>query len=198
MSAAGDIVTVTIERPAVGGAMIARLDGRILLVTGAIPGERVRARIDRFARQIAFATTVAVEDASPDRRVPFDDPLCGGSIYSHIAYARQLEIKRDVIADAIRRLGKVELPGPIAVAPSPEQGYRMRARLHLRGRRIGFFREGTHQVCDAQATRQLLPQSIAALERVAASAASLGDAVREVELSENVDASERTVHLVTA
>jgi 23S rRNA (uracil1939-C5)-methyltransferase len=198
MSAAGDIVSVAVERPAVGGAMIARLGGRILLVTGAIPGERVRVRIDRVARQVAFATTVAVEDASPDRRAPFDDPLCGGCVYSHIAYARQLEIKRDVIADAIRRLGKVELPSPVRVAPSPEYGYRMRARLHLRGRRIGFFREGTHQVCDAQRTRQLLPESIAALERVAASAASLGDAVREVELSENVDASERTVHLVTA
>jgi predicted RNA-binding protein with TRAM domain len=58
MSAAGDIVTVVIERPAVGGAMIARVDGRILLVTGAIPGERVRVRIDRVARQVAFATTV--------------------------------------------------------------------------------------------------------------------------------------------
>jgi 23S rRNA (uracil1939-C5)-methyltransferase len=198
MPPAGDIVQVEIERPAVGGAMIARLDGRILLVTGAIPGERVRVRIDRVARQVAFATTVAVEEPSPDRRAAFDDPLCGGCIYSHIAYSRQLEIKRDVIADAIRRLGKVELSAPVAVAPSPEYGYRMRARLHLRGRRIGFFREGTHQVCDAHPTHQLLPESIAALERVAASAASLGDAVREVDLSENVDASERTVHLVTS
>jgi 23S rRNA (uracil1939-C5)-methyltransferase len=198
MSGAGDIVTVVIERPAVGGAMIARLDGRILLVTGAIPGERVRVRIDRVARQVAFGTTVAVEDASPDRRAPFDDPSCGGCIYSHIAYARQLEIKGEVIADAIRRLGKVDLQRPVAVAPSPEYGYRMRARLHLRGRRIGFFREGTHQICDAQGTRQLLAESITALERVAASAASLGDQVREVELSENIDASHRTVHLVSA
>ena len=47
----------------------------------------------------------------------------------------------------------------------------MRARLHVRGGRIGFFREGTHELCDARATRQLLPATCDALERLAAACA---------------------------
>ena len=43
----GDVIPLAIEKPAVGGAMIARHDGRVVLVSGAIPGEHVRARVDR-------------------------------------------------------------------------------------------------------------------------------------------------------
>ena len=176
--------------------MIARLDGQVVLVADAIPGERVQARIERLGKGVAYAQTVSVEERSPDRRDPFADPLCGGCLYSHIAYPRQLEIKGEVVADAFRRIGRVTLPGPVAVAASPEEGYRMRARLHLRGHRLGFFRENSHDVCDARATRQLLPATADALERLMAAMRSLGLAdVREVELSENIDASERVVFL---
>lgn len=58
MPAQGDVLSLVVERPAVGGPMIARADGQIVLVTGAIPGERVQARIDRVARSVAFATTI--------------------------------------------------------------------------------------------------------------------------------------------
>ena len=65
-----------------------------------------------------------------------------------------------MIADAFKRIGRLELPAPVVVAGSPEDGYRMRARLHVRGSRFGFFREGTHDLCDARATRQLLPATL--------------------------------------
>jgi 23S rRNA (uracil1939-C5)-methyltransferase len=72
----------------------------------------------------------------------------------------------------------------------------MRARLHVRGHRLGFFRENSHDVCDARATRQLLPATVDALERLMAAMRSLGlDAVREIELSENIDATSRVVFL---
>src|SRR5262249_18083492 len=107
--------------------------------------------------------------------------------------------KSEVIADAFRRIGRLELPGPVPVAASPEAGYRMRARLHVRAHRLGFFREGTHEICDARTTRQLLPASCDVLDGLAAAMRSVGDeAVREVELSENVDASQRVVHIDTA
>src|SRR5262249_26133073 len=64
--------------------------------------------------------------------------------------------------------------------------------------RLGFFREGTHDVCDPRQSRQLLSETCDALDRLMAAARSLGaDAVREVELAENVDATERVVHLET-
>src|SRR3954469_5573381 len=84
----GTAVELTIEKAAAGGRMIARHEGQVVLVGGAIPGERVNARVDRVEKRLAFASAQEIVEASPDRRqVPFD-PSCGGSLYAHIAYAR--------------------------------------------------------------------------------------------------------------
>ena len=191
-------LSLTIEKPAVGGRMIARVGGQIVLVRGAIPGERVTARIERVGKGVAYAETLSADEPSPDRRPPFTDLLCGGCLYAHIAYPRQLEIKALVIADAFARIGRLELPAPVQVAASPEEGYRMRARLHMRGWRLGFFREGTHEVCEARSTRQLLPETCDVLDRLTAALRSLRLDVREIEVSENLNASERVLHLEAA
>ncbi len=191
-------VSLTIDKPAAGGRMIARLDGQVVLVSGAIPGERVTARIERAGKGVLYAATVSVDEASPDRRPVSGDPECGGCLFAHVAYERQRMLKSDVIADAFARIAKLPLPARVAVAPSPESGYRMRARLHMRGRRLGFFREGTHEICDARPTGQLLAATCDTLDRLAAAIASLGLEVRELDLSENVDASDRAVSLDVA
>lgn len=196
MVAPGDVLPLTIEKPAAGGRMIARVDGQVVLVAGAIPGERVTAVIERVASGVAYAAAVSIDERSPDRREVAADPLCGGCLYAPISYPRQLEIKALVVADAFARIGRLALPSPVRVAPSPEEGYRMRARLHVRGHRIGFFREGTHEVCDPRQTRQLLPAACDALDRLSAGLRSLRlDAVREIELAENIEASERVAEL---
>ena len=195
----GDIVTVPVEKPAAGGWMIARIDGQVLLVSGAIPGERVRAAVRRVGRGVAYAETLEVEEASGDRRPPFTDAACGGCAYAHIAYPRQLSIKSTVILDAFARIGRIDLPAPPAVRASPEEGYRMRARLHVRGARIGFFREGTHELCDVGSTKQLLPETVELLTRLSAALRSVRlESVREIDLSENLDATERAIALTTA
>jgi 23S rRNA (uracil1939-C5)-methyltransferase len=199
MISAGDILPLTIDKPAAGGRMIARADRLVVLVSGAIPGERVRAKIERVGKGVAYAAAVDIEEPSADRRVATGDPLCGGCLYAHIAYPRQLELKALVIADAFARIGRLGLPAGIRVAPSPEEGYRMRARLHMRGRLAGFFREGTHEVCDVRQTRQLLPATSDALDRLIAAAHSLAfDGIREIEVAENVGASQRVVYLDVA
>ena len=199
MISAGDILTLKIDKPVAGGRMIARVDGLVVLVSGAIPGERVRAKVERVGRGVAYAAAVDIEEPSADRRTAGGDPLCGGCLYAHIAYPRQLELKALVIADAFARIGRLEPPAAVRVAPSPEEGYRLRARLHVRGNLIGLFREGTHDVCDARQTRQLLPATSDALDRLVAAAHSLAlDGIREVELAENLDASQRVVYLDVA
>ena len=101
--------------------MIARHDGQVVLVLGGIPGERVRARVERVEKRLAFAAAVDVLDARrPIAREPVGDPLCGGCVYAHIAYARQLALKSEVIADAFVRIGRIPLGSPVAVAASPE------------------------------------------------------------------------------
>ena len=113
------LVDLTIERPVAGGRMLARHDGQVVFVAGTLPGERVRARIERTQRQVAWATTVEVLEASADRREPDSDPACGGRSYAHIAYARQRQLKGEIVADAFRRLGRLPLETTPAIEPSP-------------------------------------------------------------------------------
>jgi 23S rRNA (uracil1939-C5)-methyltransferase len=195
----GDHLRLRIDKPAAGGRMIARDNGQVVLVSGAIPGETVVARVERSGKGVVFATVVTVADPSADRRDPVADPLCGGCLYAHVAYPRQLEIKGQVIADALSRIGRVPMAAPVTVAASPPEGYRMRARLHVRGSRIGFFREGTHELCDARATRQLLPETCDVVDRVSAAVRpASGARIREIEVSENIAADQRVLHLIAA
>jgi 23S rRNA (uracil1939-C5)-methyltransferase len=189
---------LSIEKPAAGGRMIARHDRQVVLVQGAIPGERVVARIERVDRQLAFADTVQVIDASPDRTATAIDALCGGCLYAHIAYPRQLALKGEIIQDAFARLGRIPLGSPVSVAASPDRAYRMRARLHAREGRIGFYREGTHELCDAVATGQLSDAAVSSAQRAVESLLGAGCSVSSVELTENIAADERVMHVTVA
>lgn len=197
MLTVGTTLELMLEKPVAGGRMLARHEGQVVLVAGAIPGERVRARIDRVTKGLAFATTTDVVQASSARRVVEGDPLCGGNVYAHVAYAEQAAIKREVLRDALRHGGRIEWPGELPVTTSPEQGYRMRARLHVRRGRIGFFREGTHDLCDCAGTGQLLPAAIDAARAFAdATPRAVLDTMDAIELTESIAGDQRVLHIV--
>jgi len=192
---AGDVITLDVERPVAGGRMLARHDGRIVLVAGTIPGERVTARVARVAKSVAHADTVEVLTPSPDRREAADW-RCGGRDYAHVAYERQRALKAEIIADAFRRLARLPLGTLPPVMASPEHGYRLRARLHASGGHLGFFREGSHVLCDPESTGQLSSETVAWIRRVEqALPSAVSASITGVELAENVPASERTAHV---
>lgn len=194
----GSEIVVDVEKPVAGGRMLARHDGRVVLVGGAIPGERVRVRVERISKQVLFARVVTVLDRSPDRRGDDIDWACGGSMLAHVNYPRQLSLKSELVSDAFTRIAKMTLDRTVSVTPSPEQGYRMRARLHVSGGRFGFFREGTHQVCDAASTGQLLPATVEAIRSLDHVLARLKVAsATSYEIAENSDASERAILIET-
>ncbi len=192
-----DAVELTIERPAVGGRMIARREGRVVLVAGAIPGEQVRAAVEGTRGGAMLARTLDVMRPSPDRR-PVDVPAsCGGRTLAHVAYPRQLALKSEILQDAFRRIGRIDLPEPPAVAASPETGYRMRARLHAGDGGVGFLDEGSHRICGAAGTGVLS----AGAERVVAvlnerAAELLAGGVRTVELAEDLAGERCVLHLL--
>jgi 23S rRNA (uracil1939-C5)-methyltransferase len=189
----GSEVSIDVEKPAAGGRMIARHEGQILLVAGAIPGERVTARIERVEKRLAFASTTRVVEPSPDRR-DAQDPLCGGCVYAHITYPRQVRLKADIIADAFIRIGHIPLSQSVTVRPSPETAYRLRARLHVHEHAAGFYREGTHTLCDARLTNQLSPAAIDAVDAALAALGEARSAVTSLELTENISSDERALH----
>lgn len=195
-SESGGILTLDVEKAAAGGRMLARHDGRVVLVAGAIPGERVAARVERDARGVRYAEVVEVLAPSPDRRSVTVEARCGGNTYAHIGYPRQLALKADIICDAFTRLAKLPLPQRPVVTASPEAGYRMRARLHVDGYRIGFFREGSHELCDAASSGQLSPGAaawISEAERTLHAQRLVG--LEAIDLSENIGGDQRVCHL---
>ena len=192
----GSEITIEIEKPVAGGRMLARHEGQVVLVWGAIPGERVRARIERVGRGVLYAETSEVLAPSVDRRDAGADWRCGGNMFAHIAYERQTRVKAEIIQETLGRIGRVLMPALPDVVASPDRGYRMRARLHARGGRLGFLLEGTHRLCGAETTGQLLPETVdwvAAVERVIAQERLSG--LVGVEIAENVRADERACHL---
>jgi 23S rRNA (uracil1939-C5)-methyltransferase len=152
----------------------------------------VRARVERVGSGVAFADTAEVVTSSPDRRAGTADWRCGGHALAHINYPRQLALKGEIIRDALARIGRLTLPSVPDVAGSPERGYRMRARLHVRGDRIGYYREGTHDLCSASSTGQLSQETAGWLD-------TLHETLRRdrlsgltgLELAENVAGDQR-------
>jgi tRNA/tmRNA/rRNA uracil-C5-methylase (TrmA/RlmC/RlmD family) len=191
------LLVLTIDKAAAGGRMLARHDGQVVLVSAAIPGERVEARVERARKGVVYAETQRVLQPSPDRRAAgAGDWRCGGNVFAHIAYDRQLQLKAEIVQDAFRRLARVPLASAPDVIGSPERGYRMRARLHARGARLGFYREGTHELCDVETTGQLLPATVAWIRDAEARIRGGGvHGLAAVELAENIAGDERACHL---
>jgi 23S rRNA (uracil1939-C5)-methyltransferase len=190
------MVTVDIEKPAAGGRMLARHEGRVIFVSAAIPGERVDVRIERIVKGVVYADTVDVVTPSPDRRELAEDWRCGGNVFAHIAYPRQLQLKTEIVHDAFARIGRLPLPAKPEIVGSPEQAYRMRARLHARDGKLGFFREGSHELCDARTTGQLLPAThewIAEAEEALRRERLTG--LAGIEIAENIPGDQRACHL---
>jgi tRNA/tmRNA/rRNA uracil-C5-methylase (TrmA/RlmC/RlmD family) len=133
------------------GAGVARVEGWVVFVPFALPGELVRCRVFRNHKNYSEADLVAVLEASPDR-VPAPCPLfgeCGGCQYQHLDYAKQLEWKQRQVEELLRHMAQIEHP-VLPVVPSPQQyGYRSKITPHFHKPKggeigaIGFLRAGT-------------------------------------------------------
>jgi 23S rRNA (uracil1939-C5)-methyltransferase len=115
----GDELELTIDDLAFGGAGVARSDGYVVFVTGALPGDRVRAVVTKRKRAYGEARTVEVLRPGPGRIAPVADHP--GAPWQVLAYDRQLEVKQSQVEDALRRIGKLDgfALEPIVPAVSP-------------------------------------------------------------------------------
>ncbi len=142
-----------------GGYGVARLDGRVVFVADAIPGERVRARIsdDRKPR-FWWADTVEVLEPSPHRRPHLwpeadvsRDPAHrpGGADFGHIAPGHQRELKARVLGEALQRMAGIERDVEVEAVAGPADGggWRTRERLHVAADgTVGPYAARSHRV----------------------------------------------------
>jgi 23S rRNA (uracil1939-C5)-methyltransferase len=102
----GDVLELTIDTLAYGGNGVARRDGYVVFVAGAMPGDRVRAEVGKAKRAYAEARAIEVLEPGPDRIEPVADHP--GAPWQILPYERQLEVKQEQVADALQRIGHLE------------------------------------------------------------------------------------------
>ncbi len=124
--ARGDHLELRIDSLAFGGAGVARLDGYVVFVSGAVPGDRVRAVVGKSKRAYAEARAVEILQEGEDRIEPVADHP--GAPWQVLRYERQLEIKQSQVDDALRRLGRLEDFTLEAIVPAA-QTWRYRNKL---------------------------------------------------------------------
>lgn len=136
-----------------GGHWVARHEGRVVFVRHALADELVTIEITGLAKRHAFADAVAVEEPSPHRVEP-PCPIaavCGGCDLQHVEVAHQRELKRQVVAEQLRRLAGLEWEGEVEAVEPDAFGWRTRMRYHRvdtpsRRNRWGMRAKGSHDV----------------------------------------------------
>lgn len=116
------------------GRGIARVDGKVTFIHGALPGERVRYRLTQVSRDVDEGEIIAIEVASPDRVAPgcAHFGTCGGCTLQHLAPSAQIAFKQKALLDALVRIGGVVPEEIAAPVTGPIWNYRRRARLGVK------------------------------------------------------------------
>lgn len=135
------------------GEGVGSYQGMKIFVDGALPGETVSAEITQQKKSYAKARLIAIVTPCFERTKPLC-PLfgeCGGCQVMHLQYPAQLQLKRQRIIDALRRIGGISYPEVLSCIPSPSSlGYRNKLQLPViwdEGRKvIGLYRKQSHEI----------------------------------------------------
>ncbi len=183
---------VLIEKLVPGGHALGRIGPHVVFVKGGVVGERLRIRVGRRIRGVHHGEITNILQPSRDRAVPPCSIYgeCGGCQIQHIHYQGQLIQKRAILADALERIGKIDIPEIGTVRPSPEPfGYRRTIRFVVfkdaQGFKLGFCQAGTRNAVEAKACLLIpdrLQQLTAMLARRLASCSSLPMFLEHIEI----------------
>jgi 23S rRNA (uracil1939-C5)-methyltransferase len=207
---------LNIEKLIYGGDGLARLPpgspgdkdhgrGKAVFVPFVLAGENVEAALTEEKPGFARAQATAIVEPSP-HRIPPPCPhfgRCGGCHYQHAGYEHQLEIKKEILRENLRRIAKLELNCPIEVHPSPPWNYRNRSRLQVQTRprfAAGYFKFSSHELLPVEEcpiSSPLINRGIAALWQ-AGRAGKAVEGVREVEFFANADDSRILIEFLCA
>jgi len=158
---------------AFGGNALGRNDGRVVFVPYALPGDRVRARVQQQRPDYAQAELVELLTPGPGRVEPKCSlfGVCGGCQWQHADYAVQLAMKRQIVVDQLRRIGGFQDAAELVRDPigmMEPWGYRNHVRFSL-GRKygdVGFTHRGTRRLLRVDACDITHPAIIDVLQLV--------------------------------
>jgi len=156
------LVEVDLTAMVFGGDAMGRLkDGKPIFVPFGIAGERVRVEIVEDKANFCRGRLLDVLEASPMRIAPRcrHFGVCGGCHYQHLEYENQLRIKRQIVIDQFKRIGKFEEPPVGEIIASPDQwNYRNTIQFHLsKNGRLGYQKAATNQIVEIEECHLPLP-----------------------------------------
>ena len=159
--------TVTIEGYGEGGMGVARIDGRVVFVHGALRGEKCRVLILKTLKSVAFAKVIEVVEPS-DARIESDCPYfprCGGCTYRHMSYEEELRLKRQRVQDNLARIGGSAVAVEEILGAADTLRYRNKAQYPVsKDGRVGFYRARTHEVIECEQCLLVKAEADAAAE----------------------------------
>lgn len=135
------------------GEGVARLDGQAVFVKGALEGELCQVQLLKVGKSAAWGKVNEVVEPSPHRQTPDcpNYPRCGGCQLRHMTYEEETEMKRRRVQDALRRIGGWDGEVEVIHGAVNPQRYRNKIQFPVAdGPRVGFFRERSHDVIDAE------------------------------------------------
>ena len=148
----GDLLQVSIETATIDGSGVARVDGQVVFVPGALPGERCSVRIAHVGRSAVFAQLLSVLTPSAHRVEPDCPyfPRCGGCALRHMDYEQELALKQAHVQSCLTRIGGQTISALPITGTAQTDGYRNKVQFPVQeqdGRPVaGFFSGKTHRV----------------------------------------------------
>lgn len=137
------------------GMGVAHIDGFCVFIQGTVDCDVVKALVLKVKTGYAYAKVTEIITASPYRT---DAPCpafskCGGCQLMHIDYEKQLEIKKEIIENALKRIGKIDVPVSEMIGNDTPFRYRNKMifpiGINKNGKKIcGFYRERSHDIVE--------------------------------------------------
>jgi len=186
-----------------GGDGLARLPGdasgrgKAVFIPFVLAGEKVEASLTEQKPGFARARAERIIESSAHRVEPGCPYFgqCGGCQYQHAGYEHQLEIKKEILRETLRRTAKLDLALEIQVHPSPPWNYRNRSRLQVQANpsfAAGYFKMGSHDLLPVEncpISSPLINRGITVLWQ-SGRAGKVAEGIHEIEFFANADDSQ--------
>ena len=151
-----DLITVTVDGVTAEGSGVAHPDGMAVFIKGAALGDTLSVRVIKVNKKYAIAKIEEIISPSADREdnrcAAF--PACGGCAFRHITYGAEGRMKRQRVADAMKRIGGIECEVDEIVSGESQSGYRNKAQYAVgadkNGVKIGFYAERSHRIVNCK------------------------------------------------
>jgi 23S rRNA (uracil1939-C5)-methyltransferase len=166
-------LALRVEKLVYGGDGLSRVNGEVVFTPFVLPGEAIEADRTESRQHVQRTSLVRVAEPSPDRVEP-PCPVfgkCGGCQYQHAGYEAQLRLKREILAETLRRVGKIEFDAArIGIESGEPFGYRNRAQFHFERGRMGYRQMNSSKLVEIRQCPIGSPkinEAIAMLNRIA-------------------------------